>query len=72
MRLVCKYALFYCPFAFIIDAKIQYVVANFVQNVMWCLQRKKKQRHSEIEGFKYCAVDVFNVFCPFPIQSDRQ
>lgn len=72
MRLVCKYALFYCPFAFIIDAKIQYVVANFVQNVMWCLQRKKTQRHSEIEGLKYCAVDVFNAFCPFPIQSDRQ
>lgn len=71
MRLGCKYALFYCPFAFIIDAKIQYVVANFVQNVM-CALRQKTQRHSEIEGFKYCAVDVFNVFCPFPIQSDRQ
>lgn len=64
--------MFYCPFAFRIDAKTQYVVANFVQNVMWCLQRKKMQRHSEIEGLKYCDVDVFNVFCPFPIQSDRQ
>ena len=41
MRLVCKYACFTVLFAFIIDAKIQYVVANFVQNVMWWLQRKK-------------------------------
>lgn len=65
MRLGCKYALFYCPFAFIIDAKIQYVVANFVQNVMWCLQRKKMQRHSEIEGLKYCDVDVFTFFAIF-------
>lgn len=34
--------MFYCPFAFIIDAKIQYVVANFVQNVMCALQQKKR------------------------------
>ena len=32
--------LFYCPFAFRIDAKIQYVVANFVQNVMCALRQK--------------------------------
>lgn len=33
---------------------------------------KKTQRHSEIEDLKYCAVDDFYIFCPFPIQSDRQ
>lgn len=26
---------------------------------------EKKQRHSEIEGFKYCAVDVFTFFALF-------
>lgn len=56
--------MFYCPFAFRIDAKTQYVVANFVQNVM-CALRQKTQRHSEIEGLKYCAIDVFTFFALF-------
>ena len=51
---------------------------NTIRSCKFCakchvvLATKKKQRHSEIEGLKYCAVDVFNAFCPFPIQSDRQ
>ena len=64
MRLVCKYALFYCPFAFIIDAKIQYVVANFVQNVMWCLQRKKNNGTEKLKVLSTAPL-TFLTFFPF-------
>lgn len=64
MRLGCKYALFYCPFAFRIDAKIQYVVANFVQNVMWCLQRKKSNGTVKLKVLSTAPL-TFLPFLPF-------
>ncbi len=64
MRLVCKYACFTVLFAFIIDAKIQYVVANFVQNVMWCLQRKKNNGTVKLKVLSTAPL-TFLPFLPF-------
>lgn len=65
MRLVCKYACFTVLFAFIIDAKIQYVVANFVQNVMWCLQRKKNNGTVKLKVLSTAPLTFLTFFALF-------
>ena len=57
--------LFYCPFAFIIDAKIQYVVANFVQNFMWCLQRKKNNGTVKLKVLSTAPLTFLTFFALF-------
>ena len=57
--------LFYCPFAFHIDAKIQYVVANFVQNVMWCLQRKKSNGTVKLKVWSTAPLTFLTPFALF-------